>query len=79
MRLVRTGNIALAMNPETFHVSPQYHVVFDNEFTMADYIEQNVELRPANSEMQPIVLRNDDVRILGVVCAVIRRYENKQL
>ena len=28
-----SGNVALVLNPETLHVSPQYHVVFDNGFT----------------------------------------------
>jgi repressor LexA len=43
------------------------------------YIERDhIRLQPANSKMRPIVLRNDDVRILGVVCAVIRKYGNRQ-
>ena len=28
-----SGNVALVLNPTTLHVSPQYHVVFDNGFT----------------------------------------------
>ena len=28
-----SGNVAMIYNPETGHVSPQYHVVFDNGFT----------------------------------------------
>ena len=27
-----TGNVALVLNPKTLHVSPQYHVVFDDDF-----------------------------------------------
>ena len=27
-----SGNVAMVLNPETGHVSPQYHVVFDNGF-----------------------------------------------
>jgi hypothetical protein len=27
------GNVALVLNPRTGHVSPQYHVVFDDLFT----------------------------------------------
>ena len=39
------------------------------------FIERDhIRLQPANSEMQPIILRNDDVRILGIVCAVIRKF-----
>ena len=31
--LIHSGNVVLVLNPETYHVSPQYHVVFDNGFT----------------------------------------------
>ena len=27
------GSIALVMNPRTLHVSPQFHVVYDDDFT----------------------------------------------
>ena len=27
------GNVALVLNPRTGHISPQYHVVFDDDFT----------------------------------------------
>jgi len=38
------------------------------------YIEQHgVRLQPANSSMAPIYLRNEDVKILGIVSAVIRQ------
>jgi len=39
------------------------------------YIEpDHIRLQPANREMKPIILRNHEVRILGVVCGVIRKY-----
>jgi hypothetical protein len=31
---LHAGSVALVSNPSTGHVSPQYHVVFDDEFTM---------------------------------------------
>jgi hypothetical protein len=31
--LFHTGSVALVYNPSTGHVSPQYHVVFDDDFT----------------------------------------------
>ncbi len=34
-----TGSVALVYNPSTGHVSPQYHVVFDNDFTTVPYME----------------------------------------
>ena len=33
------GNVALVLNLITGHVSPQYHVVFDDEFTTVDYLD----------------------------------------
>jgi repressor LexA len=39
------------------------------------YIEpDHIRLQPANAKMKPIVLHNHEVRILGVVCAVMRKY-----
>ncbi|MEJ2361894.1 MAG: transcriptional repressor LexA [Gammaproteobacteria bacterium] len=37
------------------------------------YIERDgIRLQPANSEMAPIILKNQDVQILGIVTGVIR-------
>jgi hypothetical protein len=33
------GSVALVYNPSTGHVSSQYHVVFDDDFTMLPYME----------------------------------------
>ncbi len=33
------GSVALVYNPSTGHVSPQYHVVFDDDFTMVPCME----------------------------------------
>jgi repressor LexA len=39
------------------------------------YIEPDrIRLQPANPTMQPIILHNHEVKVLGVVCAVIRKY-----
>lgn len=32
------GSVALVLNPCTLQISPQYHVVYDNEFTTAPYL-----------------------------------------
>jgi hypothetical protein len=34
-----SGSVALVYNPSTGHASPQYHVVFDNDFTRVPYME----------------------------------------
>jgi len=39
------------------------------------YIEpDHIRLQPANPAVEPIILHNHQVKILGVVCAVIRKY-----
>ena len=41
------------------------------------YIEpDHIRLQPANSSMKPITLHNHEIRILGVVCGVIRKYRS---
>ncbi len=37
--LFHAKSVALVYNPSTGHVSPQYHVVFDNDFTRVPYME----------------------------------------
>jgi hypothetical protein len=36
-----TANVALIFNPCTGHVSPQFHVVFDNDFTTVSYLRSS--------------------------------------
>ncbi len=49
-------------------------MINDQEVTLKKlYIENDqVRLQPANATMEPIILRNEDVKILGIVSAVIR-------
>lgn len=40
------------------------------------YIEADgIRLQPANPDMEPILLRNEEVQVLGVVTGVIRNFE----
>ncbi len=40
------------------------------------YIEADgIRLQPANPEMEPILLKNEDVQVLGVVTGIIRNFE----
>lgn len=40
------------------------------------YIEPDgIRLQPANAEMEPIILKNEDVQVLGIVSGVIRSFE----
>eukprot|EP00957_Ditylum_brightwellii_P190489 14499662-Ditylum_brightwellii.AAC.2 len=36
-----TGNVALVLNLQIGHVSPQYHVVFDNEFSTVPHLQSS--------------------------------------
>ena len=33
------GNVALVLNPRTLHISPQYHVVFDDDFSTVPFMK----------------------------------------
>ena len=40
------------------------------------YIEADgIRLQPANTEMEPIILKNEDVQVLGIVSGVIRSFD----
>lgn len=43
---VHGGNVVLVLNLLTRHVSPQYHVVFDNECITVGYV-QSIETPPS--------------------------------
>ena len=36
-----SGSVALVLNPKTGHVSPQYHVIFDESFTTVPYMNEH--------------------------------------
>jgi hypothetical protein len=44
------GSVALVLNPRTGHVSPQFHVVFDNLFTTVSYMKKS-EVPPNWAEL----------------------------
>jgi hypothetical protein len=35
------GSVALILNPTTGHVSPQYHIVFDDKFSTVSFMNDN--------------------------------------
>jgi repressor LexA len=51
-------------------------MINDEEVTLKKFFVEpdHIRLQPANPDMKPIILYNHEVRILGVVCAVIRKY-----
>jgi hypothetical protein len=44
------GSVALILNPQTGHVSPQCHVVFDDHFTTVPFMEKN-EVAPSWAQL----------------------------
>lgn len=51
-------------------------LINDEQVTLKKfYIEKNgIRLQPANPEMEPIYLKNEEVQILGVVSGVVRNF-----
>ncbi|MBI2878001.1 MAG: repressor LexA [Candidatus Tectomicrobia bacterium] len=51
-------------------------LINDQEVTLKKlYIERDhIRLQPANSQMEPIIIHNGDVKVLGVVCGLIRKF-----
>ena len=37
------GNVALVLNLQTGHISPQYHLVFDDDFSTVPYLDSSEE------------------------------------
>ena len=37
----RAGSVSLVLNPKTLHVSPQFHVVFDDSFSTVPYLSSH--------------------------------------
>jgi repressor LexA len=52
-------------------------LINDEQVTLKKfYIEADgIRLQPANPDMEPILLRNEEVQVLGVVTGVIRKFE----
>ena len=40
--LVHVGNVALALNPSTRHVSPQFHLVFSDDFLTVESMRNGI-------------------------------------
>jgi repressor LexA len=51
-------------------------IINNQEVTLKKlYIEpDHIRLQPANPTMNPIILHNHEVRILGVVCGIVRKH-----
>ncbi|MFH1035801.1 MAG: transcriptional repressor LexA [Pseudomonadota bacterium] len=51
-------------------------MINDSDVTLKKYYleRDHIRLEPANPEMEPIILRHEEVKVLGVVAGLIRHY-----
>lgn len=73
------GDVVVVRKQGTARNGQTVVALVNNDATIKKYyrIEGHVELRPANTTMQPIVVSSDDdLRIQGIVTAVIRHIES---
>lgn len=73
------GDLVVVRKQGTAHNGQTVVALVNNEATIKTYYrkEGRVELHPANAAMQPIVVSpDDDLRIQGIVTAVIRHVES---
>lgn len=74
---IRHGDFIIIEARHTAENGETVVAMIDNEEVTLKklYIEpDHIRLQPANPAVTPIILHNHEVKILGVVCAVIRKY-----
>ena len=53
-----TSSVALVMNTKTGLLSPQFHVVFDDEFTTVSYLSSSETIPPTGEHSMNIQLKD---------------------
>ncbi len=74
---IREGDILVVQRQETAQNGQTVVALIDNEATVKRfYLRGNeIELRPANPEMEPIFVASDLVTLAGVVVGLIRKFK----
>jgi len=75
---IQDGDIIIVEKRESAENGQSVVALINNEQVTLKkfYIEHDgIRLQPANPDMEPILLKNEDVQVLGVVTGVIRAYE----
>jgi repressor LexA len=75
---IQDGDIIIVEKRETAHNGQSVVALINGEQVTLKkfYIEADgIRLQPANPDMQPIRLKNEDVQVLGVVTGVIRQFD----
>jgi len=73
---IHEGDLLLVQKREAAEPADTVVALVDGEATVKRYYRTNgkIELRPANQEYQPLVVDEEQVRIRGVVVALLRKF-----
>ncbi len=72
---IQDGDIIIVEKTMSAENGQSVVALINNEYVTLKkfYIEENgIRLQPANPEIQPIILNNEEIQILGIVSGVIR-------
>ena len=76
---IQDGDIIIVEKRESAENGQSVVALINNEQVTLKkfYIEANgIRLQPANPDMEPIMLKNEEVQVLGIVAGIIRDFEN---
>ena len=76
---IQDGDIIIVEKRESAENGQSVVALINNEQVTLKkfYIEaQGIRLQPANPDMEPIILKNEEVQVLGIVTGIIRDLQN---
>jgi repressor LexA len=74
---IRPGDVIVVEERQTAHNGEMVVALINqSDVTLKKYYleRDHIRLEPANPEMEPIILRHEEVKVLGVVAGMIRHY-----
>ncbi len=74
---IRPGDVIVVEERQNAHNGEMVVALINHsDVTLKKYYleRDHIRLEPANPEMEPIILRHEDVKVLGVVAGLIRHY-----
>ena len=74
---IRPGDVIVVEERQTAHNGEMVVALINqSDVTLKKYYleRDHIRLEPANPEMEPIILRHEEVKVLGVVAGLIRHY-----
>ncbi|MCW8855047.1 MAG: transcriptional repressor LexA [Gammaproteobacteria bacterium] len=77
---IQDGDIIIVEKRESAENGQSVVALINNEQVTLKkfYIEANgIRLQPANPDMEPIMLKNEEVQVLGIVSGIIRDFQNQ--